>query len=52
MQWEMILYTASTWVLPVLCAITQRSRTRRCCHRLGDDAAYGLRRVSFNPLRP
>ncbi|WP_422001598.1 site-2 protease family protein [Reyranella sp.] len=46
------LYTASTWVLPVLLAITLHEAIHGyVAHRCGDDTAYRLGRVSFNPLR-
>ena len=45
-------YTASTWVLPVLLAITLHEAAHGyVAWRLGDDTAYRLGRVSFNPLR-
>ena len=47
-----MLYTASTWVLPVLIAITLHEAAHGfVAHRLGDDTAYRLGRVTFNPLR-
>jgi Zn-dependent protease len=52
MQWEKMLYTASTWVLPVLIAITLHEAAHGfVAHRLGDDTAYRLGRVTFNPLK-
>jgi Zn-dependent protease len=43
MQWETMLYTASTWVLPVLIAITLHEAAHGfVAHRLGDDTAYRL----------
>ena len=52
MQWETMLYTASTWVLPVLIAITLHEAAHGfVAHRLGDDTAYRLGRVTFNPLK-
>jgi len=52
MQWETMLYTASTWVLPVVIAITLHEAAHGfVAHRLGDDTAYRLGRVSFNPLK-
>jgi Zn-dependent protease len=48
----MILYTASTWVLPVLLAITLHEAAHGfVAHRLGDDTAYRLGRVTLNPLK-
>jgi Zn-dependent protease len=52
MQWETVLYTASTWVLPVVIAITLHEAAHGfVAHRLGDDTAYRLGRVTFNPLK-
>ena len=52
MQFDMILYTASTWVLPVLLAITLHEAAHGfVAHRLGDDTAYRLGRVTLNPLK-
>jgi Zn-dependent protease len=52
MQWEMILYTASTWVIPVLLAITLHEAAHALvAHRLGDDTAQRLGRVTLNPLK-
>jgi Zn-dependent protease len=46
------LQDASTWVLPVLFAITLHEAAHGfVAWRLGDDTAYRLGRVSFNPLR-
>jgi Zn-dependent protease len=47
-----MLYTASTWVLPVLIAITLHEAAHGfVAHRLGDDTAYRWGRVTFNPLK-
>jgi Zn-dependent protease len=47
-----VLYTASTWVLPVLLAITLHEAAHGfVAHRLGDDTAYSLGRVTLNPLK-
>ena len=47
-----LLYQASTWVLPVLFAITLHEAAHGwVAWRLGDDTAYRRGRVSFNPLR-
>jgi Zn-dependent protease len=47
-----ILHLASVWVLPVLLAITLHEASHGyAAWRLGDDTAYRLGRVSFNPLR-
>jgi Zn-dependent protease len=46
------LYTASTWVLPVLLAITLHEASHGfVAHRCGDDTAWRMGRVSFNPLK-
>jgi len=46
------LYAISVWVLPLLIAITFHEAAHGfVAHRLGDDTAYNLGRVSFNPLR-
>jgi Zn-dependent protease len=47
-----VLYTASTWVLPVLIAITFHEAAHGfVAWRLGDPTAYERGRVTFNPLR-
>jgi Zn-dependent protease len=47
-----MLYSASTWVLPVLIAITLHEAAHGfVAHRLGDDTAYRMGRVTFNPLK-
>jgi Zn-dependent protease len=52
MQWDTMLYTTSTWALPVLIAITFHEAAHGfVAHRLGDDTAYRLGRVTFNPLK-
>lgn len=49
---EGALYTASTWVLPVLIAITFHEAAHGfVAWRLGDDTAHRMGRVTFNPLR-
>ena len=46
------LYIASIWVLPVLLAITLHEAAHGfVAWRLGDDTAWQLGRVSFNPFR-
>jgi Zn-dependent protease len=46
-----ILFLASVWVLPVLIAITLHEAAHGwAAHKLGDDTAYRLGRVTFNPL--
>ncbi len=47
-----LIYTASTWVIPVLFAITLHEAAHGyVAWRLGDDTAYRLGRVTFNPFR-
>jgi Zn-dependent protease len=46
------IYPASTWVLPVLIAVTFHEAAHGfVAHLLGDDTAWRLGRVSFNPLK-
>jgi Zn-dependent protease len=46
------LFTASTWVLPVLLAITLHEAIHGfVAYRCGDDTAWRLGRVTFNPLK-
>lgn len=48
----MDLYLASTWVLPVLIAVTFHEAAHGwVAWRLGDDTAMRAGRVSFNPIR-
>ena len=52
MQFSLMLYTASTWVLPVLIAVTLHEAAHGfVAHLLGDDTAYRQGRVTFNPLK-
>ena len=52
MQVETFLYSASLWLLPVLLAITLHEAAHGfVAHRLGDDTAYRLGRVTLNPLK-
>jgi len=45
-------YTASTWVIPVLLAITLHEAAHGfVAHRLGDDTAWLLGRVTLNPFK-
>jgi Zn-dependent protease len=47
-----ILYNASIWALPVLIAITFHEAAHGyVAWRLGDDTAYRMGRVTFNPLK-
>jgi len=46
------IYTASTWLIPVLLAITLHEAIHGfVAHRCGDDTAWRLGRVTFNPLK-
>lgn len=46
------LYAASTWVIPVLLAVTLHEAAHGyVAHLFGDDTAWRLGRVSFNPLK-
>ncbi|MDH2384804.1 site-2 protease family protein [Bradyrhizobium sp. CER78] len=46
------LYDISVWVLPLIVAITFHEAAHGfVAHRLGDDTAWKLGRVSFNPLK-
>jgi Zn-dependent protease len=46
------LYDASVWVLPLVFAITFHEAAHGfVAHRLGDNTAWQLGRVSFNPLK-
>ena len=46
------LYAVSVWVLPLVIAITFHEAAHALvAHRLGDNTAYDLGRVSFNPLK-
>src|SRR5262245_18334144 len=52
MNFDTVLYTASTWLFPVLLAITLHEAAHGfVAHRLGDDTAHRLGRVTFNPLK-
>lgn len=52
MNYEQMILTASVWVLPVLFAITFHEAAHGfVAWRRGDDTAYMLGRVTFNPLR-
>jgi Zn-dependent protease len=47
-----MIYLASTWVIPVLLAITLHEAAHGfVAHHFGDDTAWLLGRVSLNPLR-
>ena len=46
------IYAASTWVIPVLLAITLHEAAHGyVAHAFGDDTAWQLGRISLNPLR-
>lgn len=46
------LYTLSVWILPLVFAITFHEAAHGfIAHQLGDDTAWKLGRVSFNPVR-
>lgn len=47
-----IAYTVSVWAIPVLLAVTLHEAAHGwAAWRLGDDTAYRLGRVTFNPFR-
>jgi Zn-dependent protease len=51
-QFDMTVYAASTWVIPLLLAITLHEAAHGYVARIfGDDTASRLGRISFNPLR-
>jgi Zn-dependent protease len=46
------IYSASTWIVPILIAITFHEAAHAyAAWKLGDDTAYRLGRVTFNPLK-
>jgi Zn-dependent protease len=46
------IYTASTWVIPILIAITfHEAAHASAAWKLGDETAHSLGRVTFNPLK-
>jgi Zn-dependent protease len=48
----MNLYTLSVWVIPLIIAITFHEAAHGfVAHQFGDDTAWNLGRVSFNPIR-
>jgi len=52
MQFDMLLYTASTWVLPVVLAVTLHEAAHGfVAYYFGDDTAWRQGRVSLNPLK-
>jgi Zn-dependent protease len=51
-QLNATIYTASTWVIPVIIAITFHEAAHGfVALRLGDETAWRLGRVNFNPLK-
>jgi Zn-dependent protease len=49
---DITLYGISVWILPLLIAITFHEAAHAfVAYRLGDDTAFQLGRVSFNPLK-
>ena len=47
-----LLYTGSTWVIPILIAITFHEAAHAyAAWKLGDNTAYAQGRVTFNPLK-
>ncbi len=47
-----MIFTATTWIIPVLLAITLHEAAHAyAAWRLGDDTAYRLGRVTFNPIK-
>ena len=52
MDWTEILYTASTWAIPAILAITLHEAAHGfVARRFGDDTAWRLGRVSANPFK-
>ena len=52
MNWQQIAVEFSVWVLPVLLAVTLHEAAHGwVAWKLGDDTAYSLGRVTFNPIR-
>ena len=46
------IYSASTWIVPILIAITFHEAAHAfAAWKLGDETAYHLGRVTFNPLK-
>lgn len=51
-QFDMTIYTATTWVIPVILAITLHEAAHGFVARqFGDNTAWRLGRVSFNPMK-
>ncbi len=52
LPFNVTLYDLSVWVIPLVIAITFHEAAHAfVAHRLGDDTAWQLGRVSFNPLK-
>jgi Zn-dependent protease len=51
-QWESMLREATTWILPVIFAVTFHEAAHGfVAHAFGDDTAWRAGRVTFNPLK-
>jgi len=51
-DWSGAVYTASTWILPVIIAVTFHEAAHGfVARRFGDDTAWREGRVTFNPLK-
>src|SRR5947209_18838508 len=51
-NWAAVLGEATTWVLPVIFAVTFHEAAHGfVAYRFGDDTAWQLGRVTFNPLK-
>src|SRR4051812_14308488 len=51
-NWAAVLREATTWVLPVIFAVTFHEAAHGfVAYRFGDDTAWQLGRVTFNPLK-
>ena len=51
-NWGAALYEASTWVVPVILAVTFHEAAHGfVAHQFGDDTAFRAGRVTFNPLK-
>lgn len=52
MDFASTIYTASTWIIPILIAITFHEAAHAyAAWKLGDDTAHRLGRVTFNPFK-
>jgi Zn-dependent protease len=51
-NWSELVRQATTWILPVIFAVTFHEAAHGfVAHRLGDDTAWRMGRVTFNPLK-